>query len=133
MSAFWGLFLLLAYGCFTGLVFTLRDWLSGLGPTFTDAWVDKLPLIGAIDMAMAITLAFLALGGFTISRFLNRPKSADLLIETEGELRKVTWPSTGETWSGTIAVIITVVLMLCFLYASDLVLSGLLSRLMGGR
>jgi len=133
MSAFWGLFLLLAYGCFTGLVYQLRDWFSGLGSSFTQPWLDKLPLIGEIDMAMAITLVLLALGGFAISRILNRPKSADLLIETEGELRKVTWPSTAETWSGTIAVIITVVLMLCFLYASDLVLSGLLSRLMGGR
>ena len=67
---------------------------------------------------------------------LAHPQSTQvsgLLIETEGELRKVTWPSTAETWSGTIAVIITVVLMLCFLYASDLVLSGLLSRLMGGQ
>ncbi len=132
MSAFWGLFLLLAYGCFTGLVFTLRGWFSGLGSTFTDAWVDKLPLIGSIDMAMGVTLLFLAIGGLAISRFLNRPKSADLLIETEGELRKVTWPSTSETWSGTIAVIVTVIIMLCFLYASDLFLSGLLSRLMGG-
>lgn len=131
MTAFWALFLLLGYGCFSGLVHQLRAWFSGLGSLFTEVWMDKLPLLGQIDMAMTVTILVLALGGLTISRFLGRPKSADLLIETEGELRKVTWPSAAETWAGTIAVMVTVVLMLGFLFVSDAMLSTLLSRVMG--
>ncbi len=131
MTAFWALFLLLGYGCFSGLVHQLRRWFEGLGEVFTAVWVDKLPLLGQIDMAMSISLAVLGIGGLIISRFLGRPKSADLLIETEGELRKVTWPSATETWAGTIAVVVTVALMLGYLFVSDAFLSTLLSRVMG--
>jgi len=131
MTAFWALFLLLGYGCLSGLVHQMRSWFSGLGVLFTRVWVDKIPLLGQIDMAMTVSLAVLGIGGYVIHRFLNRPRSADLLIETEGELRKVTWPSPSETWAGTLAVMVTVVLMLGYLFASDAMLSNLLSRVMG--
>lgn len=132
MSAFWALFLLLGYGCLGGLVDQLRNWFGGLGPTFTDPWLDQFPLLGRIDMAMAISLAVLGLGALFLHSTLNRPKTADLLIETEGELRKVTWPSGSETWNGTVAVILTVVVLLAFLTFADLALARILTGLMGG-
>ena len=71
------------------------------------------------------------MSGYVIHRVLERPKLADLLIDTEHELRMVTWPSFKETWAGTIAVIATVFTLLFYLFASDIVLSAILPRLMG--
>ena len=67
-----------------------------------------------------------------IHRVLNKPKCADMLIETEAELRKVTWPSMSETWAGALAVAVTVVLLLAFLTLSDHVLFTVLVQFIGG-
>lgn len=124
MASFWALFLLLAYGCLDGMVVTLRSWFGG-----DEAWAD-LPLVGEVDAAKLVSLATLALGGFLLSRYLNRPKTADLLIETENELKKVTWPSPSETWVGSVAVIVTVLIMLVFLFGSDLLLSNVVGGIL---
>ena len=46
-------------------------------------------------------------------------------------MRKVTWPSFAETWTGTLAVIVTVVVLFAYLFTSDLVLSFVMPRAMG--
>jgi len=125
MAAFWGLFLLVAYGCFSELLPALRRWIGGA------PWTDPLPLLGTVDTAKVVVWITLAVLGFLIYRFLNKPRSADLLIDTEIELRKVTWPSGPETWSGTVAVMLTVFILLLYLFVADLVLSAFLPRLMG--
>jgi preprotein translocase SecE subunit len=125
MSAFWGLFLLLGYGCLGGLVITLRGWFG------SEPLMEPLPVVGTIDLAKVLAIGTLAVGGFVIHRILNQPKLADLLIDTENELKKVTWPSAGETVNGTIAVIVTVAILVAFLSVSDLVLTAVLTRLMG--
>lgn len=127
MTAFWGLFLLAADGCLRGLQSSLRGWFPAWG---TD-WTDPLPLIGEVDAAKLVSVLVLALIGYTLHRILNRPKVADTLIETEGELKKVTWPSGSETWTGTIAVIVTVLVLLVYLFAADILLSQVLPPLMG--
>ena len=78
MTAFWALFLLAAYGCLGGLVISLRGWIGG------EAWMDPLPLVGEVDTAKVVAIATLAAFGFALFRFLERPKVADMLIETEG-------------------------------------------------
>lgn len=128
MAAFWGLFLLAAYGMLGGLVITLRGW---LGSDRAHAWIDPFPLLGRLDLSMAIALALLAVTGIAIHRWLNRPKSADLLIDTENELRKVTWPSFSDTWTGTLAVVVTVAFLLVFLTFADIALSFVLRKAMG--
>ncbi len=127
MSAFWALFALVGYGCFSGLVFQIRRW---GGDSVTESYVDNLPLLGNLDLAMILTLGFLAVCGFILYTLLNKPKAADLLIETEAELKKVTWPSAGDTWKGTIAVIITVGVMLAYLFVADAVLLSVLTKFM---
>jgi preprotein translocase SecE subunit len=127
MTAFWALFLLAADGCLRGLQGSLRTWFPGLG----EDWMEPLPLIGQVDGAKLIVLLTLAAVGFAIHRTLERPKLADLLIDTEHELKSVTWPSFAETWTGSLAVIVTVFTMLFYLFASDVVLSAVLPRLMG--
>lgn len=129
MTAFWALFALLGYGCFSGLVHQIRRWGGG---RVTEPFVQDLPLLGDLDLAMTINLIVLAIGGVVIHRVLNKPKTADLLIDTETELRKVTWPSGHETWSGAIAVVVTVGVLVLYLSFSDYVLGFVLSRFMGG-
>jgi preprotein translocase SecE subunit len=126
MSAFWALTLLLGYGCLGGLIYTLRGWVG------SEPWTEPLPLVGTVDLPKVIALAVFAIGTFTIHRILNSPKLADLLIDTESELKKVTWPSVGETWAGTLAVAVTVLVMLVYLTLADLLLSAVLPQLMGG-
>ena len=128
MVAFWGLFLLMAYGCLGSLVYSLEGWLE-LGPD--SAWIKPFPLLGEFNPATAIGVGVLAVVGFVIYRLLNRPRAADLLIETETELRKVTWPSFADTWAGTLAVVVTVAFLLLYLTGADFLLGFALKRLMG--
>ena len=126
MFAFWALFLLLGYGCLGSLVYQFQNWFGE-----SDPWIESLPLLGDVDAAKVGGIVTLAIGGFLIYRWLNRPRAAEMLIETEAELRKVTWPAFGETWIGTLAVIVTVAIMLLYLFASDLLLANIMPRAMG--
>lgn len=126
MTAFWAVFGLIAYGCFGGLQYQLRNW-----GVKSEPFVEDLPLLGDLDLAMLLTLGVLAAAAYVVHSLLNRPKAADLLIETETELRKVTWPTGSETWSGTIAVVVTVTVMLLYLYFTDYLLAYVMPRLMG--
>lgn len=127
MAAFWALALLFAWGCLRadGLVGNIRSWISDDQP-----WIDPFPLIGKLDMSMAIAAGFVGFVCFVIYRLLNRPKVADMLIDTESELRKVTWPSASDTWKGTMAVVVTVAFMLVYLTGADMVIRFLMTSLL---
>ena len=129
MSAFWAIFLLLAHGCLgsAGLATTLRGWF----PSWGAAWTDRQPLLGDVDFAKLVAVVVLVAGGVFLYRILNRPRVADMLIETESELRKVTWPTGAETSAGALAVLVTVVVLLFYLFAVDYLLAALLPGLMG--
>lgn len=126
MFAFWCLALLLMYGCLGGLVVFLRKVIGE-----SEVWIEAMPLLGDVDVAKVIALVVLVVGGFVTHRLLNRPKAADMLIETEAELRRVTWPRFSETWVGTVAVLVTVMVMLFYLFGVDLVLAYVMPRAMG--
>ena len=130
MAAFWALTLLAAYGCLSGLVIFLDRTLS---PSINITLVEQFPLFGTLRVSTLLALGILALVAFLIYRVLNRPKAADLLIDTEAEMRKVTWPSVPETWTGTLAVMLTVVVLFLFLTVADYVLGATVSSLMGVR
>ena len=53
----------------------------------------------------------------------NHPPAADFLIDTETELRKVTWPSRKEEINNSIVVVVTVVIIGVFILNWDLALS----------
>ncbi|HUU42422.1 MAG TPA: preprotein translocase subunit SecE [Planctomycetota bacterium] len=63
----------------------------------------------------------LILAGFlSLAYYLsNRPKPSDFLIDTEIEMKKVTWPTTREVFSATMVVIIVLVLLGAFLFSVD--------------
>ena len=125
MAAFWALFGLMAYGCLGGMVHVLDGWIGG------KPWMPMFPLLGKFGLSEVVAIGVLAALGWSIHHVLNRPNVADMLIDTEGELRKVTWPNAKETWAGTIAVAVTVLVLLAFLFTADMVLTWSINRLLG--
>ncbi len=130
MVAFWGLVILVGYGCFHGggLVTVLDGWLGASNSTY----IDPFPLLGSLKTSTVIALGLTAFGGFVAHGFLNRPRIADTLIDTETEMAKVTWPTWPETWSGTLAVMGMVLVLFLFLTMVDLVLLKVMGSLWGG-
>ena len=51
---------------------------------------------------------------------VNRPRSADFMIATEGEMKKVSWSSRKEVVGSTKVVIITTLILTSILFAVDL-------------
>jgi preprotein translocase subunit SecE len=60
--------------------------------------------------------------GFAVLVFwlVNRPSSADFLISTEGEMKKVSWSSRKEVVGSTKVVIVTTVILSLVLLAVDM-------------
>ena len=69
-------------------------------------------------------------GMWFLNRTLETPKNADLLIETENELRKVTWPTLDETVDGSVVVIVVVVFLMTFMAGADYFLGELFKRIL---
>ena len=89
--------------------------------------VDGVPVIGSITIMKIISI--LVLGGcmLLLHLVLNRPKTADILIDTEQEMRKVSWPSRAEVKSATVVVVIVTFVMGLTLFGFDQALQGLFS------
>lgn len=124
MAAFWALLALVGYGCFGGMINVLDDYTG-------QPWLRQFPLLGKFGLSELIACGLFAAAAVAIYRWLNRPTVADLLIDTEGELRQVVWPTGAETMRGTVAVAITVIVLLLFLLVSDLLLTWTIKRLIG--
>jgi preprotein translocase SecE subunit len=80
----------------------------------------------AVIMAVVASMALACLWG--ILKVLNSPRSANFLIETEGEMKKVTWPGKSEVVGATGVVIITVLLLAALLFASDTVVEAFIRK-----
>ena len=116
-TAFWLLAALAYFGATTLYAFLSWDWAkSDFGFTVP---VLELPVDGRLLASVAVFAVFF----FALRAGVNHPKLADLLIDTEGELKRVTWPSWPETWNGSLVVVVTVVTMLVLLAGADIVLS----------
>jgi len=131
MATFWSLAILLAYGCLQ-----MRSELSGWMPESLGSPIGgmTIPLLGvAFSPAFILALGAFVVGMFFLDRTLKKPKNADLLIETESELRKVTWPTLDETIDGSIVVVIVVVFLMAFMAGADFVLGEVFTRIITGR
>lgn len=65
------------------------------------------------------SMVIFGLAVYGIFRLLNAPKIADLLIDTELEMKKVTWPSFDEARKASFIVIVCVVVLTAFLLLTD--------------
>lgn len=131
MLAFWALLLLFSYGCFHGggLADLLDRWMD---PAANPVLINPFPILKTLKVSTCIALGGLVIAGFGLHVVLNRKRIADSLIETEVEMQKVTWPSWGEAWQGTMAVTVMVIVLFVFLTAVDLLLVKAMTMLMPG-
>jgi len=109
------LLMLVAFGC-TSLV-------DAIGASW---WQDGhvLPAVPFFEFEInngQLISFFVFLGGaFGIyTMVVNHPAVADFLIETESELRKVSWPEMNEFFNATIVVLITIFVIAMFLAVAD--------------
>lgn len=137
MAAFWTLAVLLLYGSWqlktelTSLFPHSLGHVLGSNAEGQGGW--RLPIVG-VNVSPAFLLAVLvAVGGlWLLHRFLEAPKRADLLIETEHELRKVSWPTLDEAVDGSIVVVVVVLFLMGFMAATDFVLGIVFQRIITG-
>jgi preprotein translocase SecE subunit len=116
-AAFWSLALLIVYGC-TSLDSTLETYFPNpFGKVLGGASVPILSW--KVTLALIVSVVVFVLGIWGLHRYLDRPKVADLLIETESELRKVTWPTMNEAVNSSVVVIVCVLFLMLFLAGAD--------------
>jgi len=115
MAAFWAVSFFLIFGCRF-----LHDLLIQWPSMRTALGGVRIPVVG-VDLTPAFLLTFtlFAVGMIVIRRWQQKPRVADLLIETEAELRKVSWPKPMEVWNASLVVIVSVVLLGAFLALAD--------------
>jgi preprotein translocase subunit SecE len=131
MVAYWSLAIFLFYGCHS-LYQALPGWFGEriLAPILGIV----IPIVGlALSPALLICGLVLVAGLFVVYRWQNQPPTAELLIETEAELRKVTWPTVSEAVSSSVVVIVTVAVLMVFLAGTDWVLGRWATYLLAGR
>ncbi|MCD4825566.1 MAG: preprotein translocase subunit SecE [Phycisphaerae bacterium] len=78
------------------------------------------------DVYMSFGIPLVVLLGLAGLLFwlVNRPKSADFLIATESEMKKVSWASRKEVVGSTKVVIVTTFIMAALLFLVDVVFAN---------
>ena len=131
MAAFWTLAALLFYGCAA-----LRSELAARFDALERPLIPGLPEIPplGIDFNAAFLIAALLFGTgvWLLYRWIETPKNADLLIETEAELRKVTWPTGKEVVNSSVVVVVSVLFLMAFLAGADMLLARIARVIFGG-
>ena len=124
-TAMWLLGALWAFGAYTfyywllsfrgedGTGFMVSPLLEG------DLPVLSVPLTPALVLAVLIGLA----GLFVLAKQLNKPKAADMLIDSETEMRKCTWPSWHETFSSSVVILVVMLFFTATLAGMDWLLN----------
>jgi preprotein translocase SecE subunit len=87
-----------------------------------------VPLNFALIISVAVFIVFL-LG---VVKMINARKFGTLLIETETEMKKVTWPSLNESFNSSVIVLVAVIFFLAFFLASDFCLMTFFSNVVFG-
>jgi preprotein translocase SecE subunit len=122
LAAFWSMAALVFYGC-VSLRATLSQAFGGALSGAIFSGMKQIPVLGLnLTPALLITAAVLFASLYFLYRWQQTPKVADLLIETESELRKVTWPTVPEAVNSSIVVIACVLFLMAFLAGADYVL-----------
>jgi preprotein translocase SecE subunit len=80
---------------------------------------SKIPVIGQITVMKIISILAFCVGLLLMHIVLNGTQMATLLIDTEQEMRKVTWPSRAEIKSATLVVVIVTFVMALSLFGFD--------------
>ena len=90
---------------------------------------NKLEVYAPPVVQYGVPSLLVAALGLLMFWMVNRPKSADFLIATEGEMKKVSWSSRKEIIGSTKVVIVTLFIMATVLAAVDVGFAVLFSVL----
>jgi preprotein translocase SecE subunit len=116
-------FLFIGTGCYS-------LWVTLQGSAALSKSLLSVPHVGLeITLALIISIAVMVMACLALVWFINRPRSVDLLLETEGEMKKVSWPSRQEAWNSSVIVVVTVLVMMGLLFFYDFALNFVLKRL----
>ena len=128
MAAFWSLTLFVLFGCtFLHGILIQYDSMS------TAIQGYKIPIVSVeLNGAFLISLAVFVVGVVFVHHWQQRPKVADLLIDTESELKKVTWPTGQEVMNSSMVVVVCVLLIGAFLALADLFLARIMKVIIFG-
>jgi preprotein translocase SecE subunit len=85
----------------------------------------NVPVLGALSAFKIIALTVALLGLLGLHLVLNKPRSVDLMIETEQEMRRVQWPAGKAVWNATLVVAFVSLLLAVVMWLLDLVLRQL--------
>lgn len=122
------LFMIGALAIFGAYAFYMLPSLSS--PWWLDLW--KVTIFGKVLSVKPVL--FPSAGIFTTVMLvtyllLNRDQWAEFLIETEGELKKVSWPARKEYLGSSLVVVLVVAVISAFLHFVDLGLSEVMKLL----
>lgn len=104
-------------------------------PALTSAWAEDLVKQVVFGKTFALKPIFFPAAAFSLVWMLafhlvaNAPRSADFLIETQSEMRKVSWPARKEWVGSTVVVLVVMSALALFLSAADWGLSHALKWL----
>lgn len=129
MFAFWSLVFITLFGC-TFLFDMLYNNIESLRRPLMDR---PLPLV-RVEATGAFLISTVVFAGLAllIWRWQNRRHVADFLIDTEHELRKVTWPTPQDVTNTSTVVVITVLVIMAFLAFADWFLGRLFQTILLG-
>ncbi|MFK5954887.1 MAG: preprotein translocase subunit SecE [Planctomycetota bacterium] len=129
-TAFWLGEGMIFFGCYSlsGSLIAFQSLRSPVIESMPEVPLMGLRFTGAFLVAMVVFLA----SSYLYLRYLGKDRIADHLIEVEGEMKKVTWPSFEEATNSSIVVIITVLVLMGFLALADLVLGQIFRIVLWG-
>ena len=105
-------------------------WAGGAPPG--EAWqLDLVVVETRFGPALTIAAVLAVVAAIWWWRFLERPKWADLLIEMELELKKVSWPTASDAWQSTLVVTAFTIALVATIFVYDLVIKGVLELISG--
>lgn len=99
--------------------------ITGSGIGLLTAWgvywlLEELRITGASELVLGgVALVILVSVGIFAWWILNKPKIVDFMSATEGEMRKVNWPSKKEIWGSTGVVIAGTLFIVSLLFIID--------------
>jgi preprotein translocase SecE subunit len=103
----------------------INQWPSFGGAGEQDAWrVDLVVYASKLSLPFVIGALLLVGAAVWYWRFLNKERWAELLIDMETELRKVSWPTLSDAWQSTLVVTGFTATVVVTILVYDLVIKG---------
>jgi preprotein translocase SecE subunit len=130
-AALWLLGAMWMFGC-TSLYYWLlsfRGEPQGEGVMVRPLTEGRLPVLGIpLTVSLLVAIGVGLLGFWVLLRMLHRPKVADMLIDSEVEMRKCTWPTWDETLTSSVVILVVMLVFTGLLAGMDLFLNQFMTQ-----